>query len=152
MYHKIQNYFIVMSFFCLVSCREKWKNIELISPDGKQTITIITKNNDRFIMNGKHNKIRDSNYAKVNISNVDRLGDEIGICWSESGDGWQLISLDSKVIENKLDTTKFKISGGIDLDSTGIPTVKKYFNKGCDLIYPRGDLIRPGNGTKIKFK
>lgn len=146
-------YFFLLYLFFLISCdREKWRNIELVSPDGKQRITIITKGNERFIMNGNHSKIMDSLYAKVDISNVDRLGDEIGICWDDNGKGWQLISLYSTVVENRLDTTKYKVRGGIVLDKRGSPTVKNYFNRGCDLLYPRGELIRPGNGTKMKFK
>ncbi|MGX9987541.1 hypothetical protein [Soonwooa purpurea] len=149
-------YFITTFYSCFVfvlSCnKEKWRDIELISPNGKQTITIITKGNERFIMNGSYSELPNSNYAKVSIEKVDRLGDEIGICWNKNGDGWELISLYSELLENKLNTTKFRIKDGIDLDSNDIPTVKKYFNKDCDLVYPRGDLIRPGNGTKIKYK
>lgn len=140
-------------FVFLLSChKEKWRNVQLVSPDGTQTITIITIENRRYIMNGNYDTISKTEYAIVDISRVDRLGDEIGVCWKVNGHKWELISLYSELIENKLNKKNYSVSGGIDFDRSGIPTAKKYFGKSCDLIYIRTGLVRPGNGTKIKFK
>lgn len=60
---------------------DKCRKIQISSPDEKQYITIITVDDNRYIMNGKHDKILSSNCALVDISKVSKLGDEVGICW-----------------------------------------------------------------------
>tara|TARA_R110000868_G_scaffold399453_2_gene673196 strand:+ start:81 stop:503 length:423 start_codon:yes stop_codon:yes gene_type:complete len=135
------------------SCQsDKWKEIEIISPDNKDTISIITIEDKRYIFNGGSDKIPKKNYALLNLRNVTELGDEIGICWDKDGFKWKLNSFYSELISNGLDTTNFYVQKKLLLDERGIPDNKEYFKKSCVVIYPRANIIRPNNGAVLKYK
>ena len=107
------------------SCQsDKWKEIEIISPDNKDTISIITIEDKRYIFNGGSDKIPKKNYALLNLRNVTELGD----------------------------TTNFYVQKKLLLDERGIPDNKEYFKKSCVVIYPRANIIRPNNGAVLKYK
>jgi len=142
---------LIGSFFAGCSSN-RWRKVQISSPDDKNHITIITLGDERYIINGKHENVPKSNYALVDISKVDRLGDEIGICWNQNGYQWELHSLYSELIESDLDTAKFKVYEELDKDDKGIPSSEKYLNRGCALVYLREKLIRPENGAVVIFK
>ena len=76
-------------------------------------------------MNGNHSSIPKSNYIKLDISKITRLGDEIGICWNNGEYEWKIVNDKAKIIETKLDTLKYKFSKNWDKDKFGIPNSNK---------------------------
>lgn len=143
---------IIFSIVFVVSCdNNKWRNIEIISPDNSDTISIKTIENKRYIFNGTSDEVPEK-HALLDISNVTELGDEIGVCWDKDGYRWKLISFYSEFEYNKLDDTKFYIQDKALVDDRGIPNHKEYFEENCVVIYPKGDIIRPKNGAKLIYK
>lgn len=145
---------IIISFFLtlIISCdNKKWQNIEIISPDGSDTLSIKTIGNKRYIFNGSSGNIPE-NHALLDISNVTELGDEIGICWNKDGYRWKLVSFYSEFKYNNLDKEKFYIQDTVIIDYGGIPNHKDYFNENCVVIYPKGNIIRPKDGAKLIYK
>lgn len=149
--------FALNLYFLLVllsSCNSnRWRHVEIISPDTTDTISIITIENDRYIIPGSYSQIPKANYAKVDISTVDPIGDEIGICWKENGYKWMLVSAYSNLVENKLDTTNFKILKGLKLDEKGYPTFAPFDNKiKCASIMVRENQIEPTSNGFLLYK
>ncbi|NQX80682.1 MAG: hypothetical protein HRT66_01635 [Flavobacteriaceae bacterium] len=145
---------IVMFFLIIfmISCQDnKWRNVEVISPDNLDTLSIKTIGNKRYIFNGTYDNIP-KEHALLDISDVTELGDEIGVCWNKDGYKWKFISFYSEFEYNKLDSTKFYIQNRIKIDNRGIPNNKEYFKEGCVVIYLRGNIIRPQNGAKLIYK
>jgi len=117
---KIENYRLLMrckvSFFAILiivyGCKEKnsdekWRHVELQPLDKSQTITIITQDDKRYFINGVHKNIPSDGYLLVDMSKVDPLGDGISVCWNDSGHKWKIASAYAKLVENKLDTSRF---------------------------------------------
>lgn len=146
----IKSLFISVFYTSLfISCgqsvkEEKWRHVEISPSDGSQVVTIITKEDKRYIMAGSHEKIPSSNYLLLDLSKVDRLGDAISICWNEGGFEWKVSSTYATVIENKLDSTKFLYHQ--PLGKYGQPTSLGYTGGNCGAIAirekrkPRGDI------------
>lgn len=99
-------------------------------------------------MNGKHEKIPIDNYLLLDLSEVDRLGDGFSICWNDNGYSWKIASTYAKVIENKLDTTKYLYYQPISNDDNTISEEYKRINCGVFLI--REDR-QPWGDLKVKY-
>lgn len=147
--NKILSVFLIFILF-VCSCKqenryEKWKHIEIFPKDKSQVITIITTDDKRYIMNGKHNKIPDDNYLLLDLSKVDPLGDGFSICWDENGYNWKIASTYAKLIENKLDTSKYSYYQPLNKQDKPISLEYKKTNCGNFLIRenrnPWGNLI-----------
>jgi hypothetical protein len=125
--------------FLFQSCNKPNRtNFRIYSPTKEQCVTIITKGKTRFVINGEHKTIPNSNYIKVDISQIDRIGDEIGICWKNEVYEWEIVNHQSKIIENKLDTLKYRFNTRWENDERGIPNTKKYRKPKCATL----DLLR----------
>ncbi len=158
-------YFFALAVFSLASCgyskeQEKWRYIVISSLDESQSITVFTIGNDRYVMNGIHEKIPNDGYIHLSLSNVDRLGDGIEVCWSKNTSGWKLQSPDAKILVNKLDTSKFNYY--TPKGENGRPDFSQYKQPNCGILYiremdrkPWGNLkvqyIRPQNNTKLRY-
>lgn len=146
----IKKYFALIFFTLIFACcgqgkrMEKWRHIEISPLDESQVVTVITTGEMRYIMNGKHKTIPEENYLLLDMSKVDRLGDGFSICWDENGYKWKIASAYARVVENKLDTTKYLYYQPLGED--GQPTSDGYTGKSCGGILirektgPRGDL------------
>lgn len=137
-----------------VGCISKeWRNAEIISPDKKDTITIITIDNDRYIIPGSHSKVPKSNFAKIDISKVDPIGDEIGICWGERGYRWELVSAYGVRYQNKIDTSKYRVFKKLSVDNNGNPTFSPFDNKeNCVSVMIRENKVHPVENATILYK
>lgn len=142
----IHFFMILLTFVsCNESNTERWRHVEISPKDRSQTITIITKDDKRYFMDGKHIDIPDSGYLLLDISEVDPLGDGVSVCWNDSGHKWKIASAYAHLIENKLDTSKFLYfeSKG----KSGEPTAMGYLGSNCggilirENLKPRGDVI-----------
>ncbi len=141
---------IVLSLFSS-SCykNEKWKHVEISPIDGSQVITIITKVNKRYVMDGKHNKIPKKGYLLLDISKVDRLGDAILVCWNDSSVyKWKIANTYAKPIKNQLDTTKFFYYQSLGVD--GEPTSVGYTGNNCGSVLIR-EYVKPESNLKIAY-
>jgi hypothetical protein len=125
--------FILGSF---ISCNKNENYV--YSPDKKQCITIITENKIRYIIDGKHCKVPNNNYIKLDISNRFSFADNIIGCWKNKEYQWQIINDEATILENKLDAKKFFFSEKLPQDEMGIPSdtifrkEKNFFYLGFD--------------------
>ncbi len=145
MFHLIPLLVIIVIFPC---CNEKqrgenWRHVEIHPKDNSQTITIITEENKRYIMDGKHDKVPDDGYLLLDISQVDQLGDGVSVCWNESGHKWKIASSYALLVENKLDTSKFLYYQ--PKGKNGEPTSDGYLGSECGGILIRVDLKTRGD-------
>ncbi|TRZ42165.1 hypothetical protein [Robertkochia solimangrovi] len=109
-------------------------NFRIYSLDKKQCITVITQGETRYIINGEHNSVPKTDYIKIDKSGIDPIGDEIGICWKNENYEWELVNHQSKILEVKLDTLKYKFNTSWEKDKYGIPNSKKYHQPNCGTI------------------
>ena len=97
-------------------------------------MTIITRGNTRYFINGEYTSVPKSDYIKVDKSGITLIEDEIGICWENENYVWEIVNDKSTIIENKLDTLKFKFNTNWEKDKFGIPNTKKYIKPNCGTI------------------
>ena len=124
--------------------------IYLYKPDKKQCITVYNEADTRYIASGKNGKLPDTNYIKLDISDVDPLGDALHICWVDDI-GWSIVVHNSKVIESRLDTLKFNFSNVLPTDSIGIPTEKKFRGEGCAIFDFYRMRLSPNKGAVVEY-
>ena len=155
---KIQyNYIIclfILTVFILNSCRqskeqEKWRHIEISPIDKSQTITVITKGTKRYFINGKHTEIPSDNYLLLDLSAVDRLGDGFSVCWDDpKGYKWKIASTYAKLIENKLDTSKYLYYQPIEKNAS--PVSAKYKDSNCGNFLIR-ESRNPWGNLRVEY-
>ena len=144
---------IIISLFlgmALNSCNSRNDHFVLFPNDKSQAITIITNGDIRYIIAGNYAKIPDTNYIKIDISNIDPIGDEIGVCWNSGKYNWELVNHESRIVKNKLDTTKFKFNTSWELDNSGIPNASKYHKENCGTT--GAYYFIPATGDNLTFE
>ena len=100
------------------------KTYHFYSPKNDKCITIINEKKYRYIIDGYHDDIPDSNYVKVNLEGIDReVGDEIVGCWNKNNLKWLIVMNGVTVVKDKLDKNNFKFECNFPRDETGIPTL-----------------------------
>jgi hypothetical protein len=109
-------------------------NFRIYSADKKQCVTIITNGNTRYFINGEYNSIPKTEYIKIDKSGIPLIGDEIGICWKNEKYDWEIVNHQAKIIENKLDTLKYKFNISWEKDKFGIPRTTKYIQPNCGTV------------------
>lgn len=121
----------LIGILVLTSCNESI--LKFTNEDKSQTITVITlkKEKIRYVINGDVSTVPDTNFVKIDIDNIDSLGDGIWGCWDKNGYTWEVCVHGSKVIESKLDTTNFKFNTSLPTKEFGIPTQEKYVQESC---------------------
>ena len=132
------------------SCNSKNDHFILYPKDRTLSITVITEGQIRFIINGEHNQIPEENYIKINISKIDPIGDEIGVCWDSGKYEWEVVNHGSRVIENKLDTTRFRFTTSWDIDNRGIPNATRYHQEMCGTTGT--EYFSPRNGDNLVYE
>lgn len=136
-------YLLLFAVVLFSSCtNDKWRHVEILSLSNDQSITVITIGSARFIMDGKHEQVPESGYAHFDISTVDPIGDEIGICWNKDGYKWKFMSEYATFISSSLDSSMFFVQKEIRKDSLGSPEIREYFERGCVLIAIRENSMR----------
>ena len=147
---KIIDRLILLMCLIFISCKGDYTYI--YSPDKSSCVTIVNKGNIRYIIAGKENSIPNKNYVKLDISEIDKLGDGISGCWNSNGYKWDIINNKSIILENQLDTTKFKFSNKLPLNNRGIPTEIKFKGDNCFVFdFLRKELL-PDKGAIIEFE
>ena len=131
------SFFLLIGFLIILtsSCNIRNRtNFHIYTSDKKQCVTIITRGYTRYIINGNSRTVPESNYIKINISKIDPIGDAIYVCWNIEKYEWEITNDQSEVIENKLDTLKYKFNSSFEKDNLGIPILKKYGNPNCAVL------------------
>ncbi|MDI9309502.1 MAG: hypothetical protein QM535_04750 [Limnohabitans sp.] len=120
--------YLIFFLLFLVSCNKHCYT--LYSNDKKQSITIISNGNIRYYINGKHNEVPEKNYVKVDLSTTAMMNnDELVGSWKTNKYEWKIINDGVTVLENKLDSTRFKCENKFPEDKNGIPTLIDFYNK-----------------------
>ncbi|MBO6879967.1 hypothetical protein [Winogradskyella sp.] len=118
-----------------LSCANKGRNevVYLYSKDKSQVVSVFSNYDKdvRFIVDGKFDYKPDSKYYKIDISNVTELGDEIGVCWRINGNEWEIVNDNARIIEVKIDSTRYIFKENWNQDERGIPNAKYYRMKNC---------------------
>lgn len=148
-----KKYFITSIFILILflGCSSK-NRIYVYSANKKQCVTIITESHYRYIINGKHRNIPDANYVKIDISQVDKIGDGIAGCWETNNYKWLIINDQTKILENKLDTLKYKFVTDYPKDEKGVPTLKNFISGNCYNFDFEVFSIVPKNGAIVERK
>ena len=146
--HIISISIMLAIFLTTISCTNR-TNFQIYSTNQEQCVTVITREEIRYIINGKYNLIPKTNFVKIDISGIDPIGDEIGVCWKTNNLEWEIVNHGSRVIENKLDTTKYKFNTSWEKDDDGIPNVKKYIQPNCGTLGFELMMTFPKNGNII---
>ncbi|UZR97146.1 hypothetical protein [Chondrinema litorale] len=126
--------------------------IRFYSPDTTKCLIVRTEGDTRYIYNGDEIKyILDTNYVKLDISKIAKLGQCIYVCWDDEGYDWQAIVDGAEIIESKLDTNKFKVKTQLPLNERGTPTEIKFRGENCAIYsYYSNSLSPDNNGAIIK--
>lgn len=137
---------LIILIIALSGCNRE--RFYICAKDKNQCITVITYKNKkiRYIINGKHYTIPDKNYVKLDISRIDKIGDEILGYWNPHG--WVLYNHKSIVLEKNIDTVKYKFKNSLPLKEYDVPTVKPileqdYFRVGLSyykIIFSSGNM------------
>lgn len=123
-----------LSLFILVgilfnSCRTN-DQVYIKSFDNKQAISIITKDTVRYVINGKHILVPDTNYISYKVP-LRKFADEFGVCWDKDGYKWKMVNEGREIIDNKLDTGLYSMKIDLDVDESNIPTMINYMEYNC---------------------
>ncbi|XDZ56555.1 hypothetical protein FlaCF_3603 [Flavobacterium tructae] len=155
-FKNIRNFlFLLLLTLVFLNCNSHSRSgrLYLYNKDKTQVITILTdySKNERIIALGKLDKVPQSDYVTLNISEVTELADEIGICWFIENGGWQLVNDKSKIVTVHLDTTKYKIKTNWHLDEKAIPTPEYYRKTNCYTVGLLGNpRLHPNNNGDVE--
>lgn len=141
---KMIYYIILIILFS--GCKNKRQII--CSKDKNQCITIITKKdvNIRYVIDGKHYSVPDTNYIKLNLDKIPSLGDGIWGCWDKRNKGWDITVEKASIMENKLDTLKFTFHTRLPKNDKDIQRETKYLGENCFIFDFLNNEVE-GNGV-----
>lgn len=146
----MRNYIVIFWMVLSLSGCNTTKVLYIYSPDKTQCITVFNNDSLRYIVNGKHKKIPDSEYIKLDMQNIDQLGDQLYICWKEKY-LWDVTINKSEVLEQKLDTSKFHFNTRLPLDEHGIPTEKRFRGEHCAIFDFYSMKLSPDKGAIVEY-
>lgn len=136
--------------FAIISCSNK-SIVKFYSLDKENCVTVITKNDLRFVIAGNTTNLPDTNYVKLDISKITELGDGVWICWL-ANKGWDIVVDKSIILENKLDSNKYFFDGKLPVDSVGIPTEIKFRQENCAVFDYYLMQLSPAKGAIVEIK
>lgn len=122
---KVKSLVSIIVIFVLTGCWQQ-QRLYLYSNDKSQCITVIDDDGFRFIIEGKHSEIPESNFVMLDLKNVDSLGDAIHVCWKGDIYEWEVVIDKSIVMESKLDTARFNFKTFLPQDERDVPTELKF--------------------------
>ena len=133
----------------LVGCAHK-KKYHFYSPKNEQCVTIINDESYRYIIDGYHDEIPDTNYVKVDLGEIDQeLGDEVAGCWNKNNLKWSMVMNGVTIVDDKLDKNHFQFEDNFPRDEGNIPTLIDFNRRkyGCfSVSFEYGDL-RTASGS-----
>ena len=148
----MKNKFIIFLFLSLLGGCGNVEVIYLYNPQKKQCITVYDHKNVRYLIVGKQAGLSpDTNYIKLDVSNIDPLGDALHVCWRDDK-GWDAVVHNSNIIENKLDTSMYKFKNTLPSDDRGIPTEKMFRREQCAIFDFHRLRLSPEKGAIVEIK
>jgi len=124
--------------------------IHFYSLDKTQCITIITEDTIRYVIDGDYRTLPDTNYIKLDISGITKLGDGVYMCWKNDLYEWEVVIDKSKIIESRLDTNNFSFKTQLPVDDRNIPTEKKFRGENCAIYNYYLKKLSPDKGAIVK--
>lgn len=101
----------------------------IYSPDEKQCITFIDAYNSIYIYSGYITSVPTNDYVRIKKDKESDFGQEFVGCWRDSSYEWKIMTHESFILENKLDTTRFAFINKLPINPRlGIP---RYDIEGC---------------------
>jgi hypothetical protein len=143
--------FVIFFLATVIGCGEK-RIIYLYPEDKSQCITIIDQGKFRYIVDGMFNSIPESNYIKLDVQKIDPLRDNIHVCWKNDLYEWDVVVDQSKVIESKLDPTRFNFSISLPEDDRGIPSEMKFRMPNCMVFSYYLMRLSPKSGGLVEIQ
>ena len=137
-------FFIVLAFG---ACRNS-KRFVLISPDGSQKITILSQGRTVYVSNGRGINEKE-NYVVFKLL-VPGIDESIFGCWRTSSYEWSVLLPGAEIVENKLDTSRFKVIIDLKYGEKGYPMVEKFHEENCFEFDRIVGIIRPKGYTSVE--
>ncbi len=125
----MKSFFLLFSIFVFTACGKYTYHV--YSPDKNECITFIEEGNFQYIFDGYATSIPEANYVKLDVREVPELGKEIACCWKNDLYEWSIIIDDAIIIENKLDSTRFKFGNRMPINKNSNPTYEGFAGNGC---------------------
>ncbi len=135
----------------IIGCERK-QLIHFYSIDRSQCITVIDVGDYRYVIDGKHKRIPEYNFIKLEMRNIDRVLDGVHICWENKEYTWEVVIDKSIVVESKLDTSKFTFNTSLPLDDRGIPTERKFRSENCAVFSYELMRLSPDQGAIVEIE
>jgi hypothetical protein len=135
----------------VIGCNNK-NTIYFFSVDKTKCITVISEDDKRYIINGKHGEIPDSNYVKLHIKDRNSISDNFYVCWGENQFEWEVVVENSVILESKLDSNRFIFNTELPTDDRGIPTQIKFSKENCATYLFYLERLSPNKGAIVEYK
>lgn len=143
--------FVLGIMFFLTGCGKK-RIIYFYPSDKSQCITLIDENDIRYIIDGKHRKLPEENYIQLDTHKIDPLADAFHVCWKNEQYEWDVVVHNSRIIESKLDTSRFNFSTALQTDDRGIPNELKFRKEGCAVFSFYLMSLSPDKGAIVEIQ
>lgn len=141
---------LLLSLF-FVSCKNK-STIYFYPLDKSQCITVISEYDYRYVIAGKHDEPPDTNYVKLSLKDRDTMWDGFHVCWDNGKHEWEVVVKNSKIMESKLDTTKYNFATELPKDEREIPTEIKFRGEKCAVYSFYLKELSPDQGAIVEYK
>ncbi len=135
----------------LTSCSEN-ETLHFYSLDKSQCITVIDQDGFKYVINGKKSSIPSTNFVKLDLSRIDPVGLCFHVCWNTQKYDWEAIIDQARVIESRLDSSKFSFKNSLPKDNRGIPTEAKFRKDGCAVFSFDMMKLSPNKGAVVEIK
>lgn len=142
---------LLLIFASLLSSCSNKEVIHFYSMDKENCITVLTEDTIRYVIAGRTSEIPDTNYIKLDIGRIDELGDGVWICWLENNK-WDIVIHNSRIIENKLDGSKYFFNTQLPKNEIGAPTEKKFRRENCAVFSYSLMRLTPDKGAIVEIE
>ena len=143
--------FLAVLIVIFVTSCGKPQTLHIYSLDKSQIITVINEGDFRYIIDGKHNTLPNSNFIKLDIQDIDPLGDGLHVCWKDENYDWQLVVHGSKVLNSTIDTIRFNFKTSLPLKDGKIPTELKFRQDNCAIFDFHRMRLSPDKGAIVEY-
>ncbi len=134
-----------------IGCKNK-SVIYFYSLDKSQCITVISEYDQRYIIDGKHDILPDTNYVKLHVKDRNSATDDFHICWNNEIFEWDAVVRNTEILKSKLDTTKFNFNNKLPKDERGTPTEIKFREGKCAVYSFYSGELSPERGAIVEYK
>ena len=140
-----------MCLLIFLMCSCNGRTVHFYSLDKSQCVTVIDRGDIRYVVNGKHKKIPNSDYIKLDMSNTDRILRDFRICWKNELYQWKVVVNNAKVVESKIDESRFVFSSELPNDDRGIPTEIEFRQDNCAVFSFYLMKLSPERGAIVEI-